>query len=502
MKRSSRRPVNFRPLTRNEKVLIIVLGFILILWTSFNFLFDPQNKKVKYLKLEKAKYLEIIEEQNGIVKSEGSIKNELTKLQVEKKNILSKYFSILDQSQILYILEDVMKEEKVNIMDLRFARPYIETKGDMEVQKMDINMPFNGSYDGIMDILETILNSSRGIVVESLVLEGKDSNVLTGSINLNVYSLEKLGQINKDLAWVDVVDRNQNATPFIPYGDYREANNGQENMDQISDREEDVSIQEKEEDLPTRERDKDLPVKEIRYIKEVLEVEKDSKEKVEDTRKLGQTICDFDSGNYQFIPANSLVKGRVLSSNIKKSGKGSLRLEYNILALEDDNRAYIDLSSNNINLKVAPESLGIWVYSYGYSPGTLGMRLKGQAGEEIDINIMEGISWTGWQYIETNIPKTIKFYPLTVDKLFFEIPYEREGIGVLLFDKLEVFYTNNGDDSTGQHQFYVVKEGDNISDISNKIYGTPVYKNEIMELNEIKTGDVLHVGMVLILKSH
>lgn len=470
-KTNKNKGLGIRSLTKNEKILFTILGVILFFWTSFRFIFEPQAAKIQSLEREKKQYSLLIEEQNRILRNEKQIKDEWETLNNEREKIISKYFPTLDQAQILYLLNDLTEDERVNIHDLGFTRPYKETKNDMEVEKMDINIPFNGTYDGIMDILRSVRNSPRSMIIDGLSIDREDSNNLAGHMNIKIYSLKDLVETDEDVIFVDVAEGNHNSTPFVPYEDYREPSN----------------IEEIEEST-----------------QEELNIYAESKDNnVEDKvdKRKGQILYDFENRIYEFIPSNSMIYGNVLPSTMSKSGKFSLRLEYNILALEDENRAYVDLSSNNIVLKIPPISIGMWVYSYGYSPGTLGIRLRGQAGEEIDINLVEGITWTGWSYIEANLPNNMNLYPLKIDKIFYELPYEREDFGVLLFDKLEAFYSDNGDTSGAQNQFYIVKAGENITEISRKIYGTPAYKNEIMELNGIKPGDILPVGKILVIKS-
>ncbi len=107
-------------------------------------------------------------------------------------------------------------------------------------------------------------------------------------------------------------------------------------------------------------------------------------------------------------------------SNNSKSNKHSLRLEYNILALEEENRAYIDLTDKNIILKYPPTSIGMWVYSYSYSPSILGgYVLKEQNGQElIEVELSKGIDWVGWKYIEASPPEDIFLYPLQLEKKY------------------------------------------------------------------------------------
>ncbi len=54
---------------------------------------------------------------------------------------------------------------------------------------------------------------------------------------------------------------------------------------------------------------------------------------------------------FLFLPSNQYVEGSTYKSLYSKSNKYSIRFEYNILALEDENRAYMDLSNRNITIK-------------------------------------------------------------------------------------------------------------------------------------------------------
>lgn len=79
------------------------------------------------------------------------------------------------------------------------------------------------------------------------------------------------------------------------------------------------------------------------------------------------------------------------------------------------------------------------------------------------------------------------------------MPQNREDFGVLLMDKLEAIYPRNigedgRDNSTTDYIFHLVEIGDSIEGISMLYYATSKYKNEILRLNEMKTGDIL-VGM-------
>ena len=212
-------------------------------------------------------------------------------------------------------------------------------------------------------------------------------------------------------------------------------------------------------------------------------------------------LHDFEMRNYTFIPSNEFIKGNAEPSTIRKSGKYSLRFEYNMLSIGEENRAYVDLGTG-IELKYPPTSIGMWVNAFGYSPGTLGFRFRTQDGEDIDVTAAQGISWLGWSETEAAPPQDLDLYPLRLTHIYYEMPFGRDDTGVMVFDKLQAFYPVNAD-SQGNNQpiydFYVVKSGDSITSISRQIYGSASYVNEIMTNNSLTSGDLLAVGKVLVL---
>ncbi len=453
----------FRPLTKSEKFLLITLGLIILLWGSFRFIITPQEDKILALQNEKLDLDTKIMDMNNTLKKEEKIKKEWEVLHVERDQILSHYFPILDQSQIIYLVNDLVADDRVNFSDYNFNRPSSEKVGEMEVRQIGLSIPFDGDYDGIVDIIKSIGTSPRRILVDSLSMDRKDNKELGGNISLKIYSLEGLAETDPNVIHVASVDNPKEGSLFGAFKDYKEETGSIGSTGDSS----------------------------------YLNQSNDGMELIK-----AQLLDDFEKRNYTFIPSNELVKGDAVPSTIRKSGKYSLRFEYNILALEDENRAYIDLTNSDIVFKYPPDTVSMWVNSYGYSPGTLGMRLRTQGGEDIDVKISEGISWLGWSNLQTTLPMDSKLYPLQLTHLYYELPYNRDDYGVLLIDKLEAFYPYNEDQGIINkpiNEFYVVQHGDTISSISEKFYGSEKYKNEIMKNNGINPGDVLPVGKVLVL---
>lgn len=456
-----------RELTKNEKILLSFLSAVILVWCVYRFIITPQTEKLQSLSVEKIEYQGKIDEMNMTLKKEVTINKEWDVLHKEKEMIVSKYFPTIDQAQIIYLLNDLIEHEDVSVVDLNFNRPGYEDIGEFQVKNMDISIPYNGKYDGIVDIINAIKKSPRKILVDSLSMDRDSKGKLNGNMSLKVYSLEGIVETNKDIVYIDTMSNGSKNTPFSEYDDYI--------------------------------------VKEDLVDKDGNIIGEDKGKEVATNLYIEETLLEFESKNNYFLPSQPLVKGNVMQSTNSKSKKYSLRFEYNILAVEEENKAYVDISKNNITLKYPPNSIGMWVYSYDYSPATVGIGFKGQMGEDEYLPLTKGIGWTGWKYLEVSPPSDLNLYPLKLDKLYVDMPKGREDFGVILMDKLEAIYTRNlgeggSDKSISDYIFHVVERGDTVEKISMLHYGTNIYKNEILKLNEIKPGVVLPIDKVLVLK--
>lgn len=453
--------INYRPLTKKEKFLLSILTIILVFWASNRFLLTPQAEKISQLEAEKIEFDSIIIDINNTLKREEDIKKDYENLHRKRNDILTNYFPTLDQSQIIYILNDLLSDDNVDITDLSFSRPVSEKIDEMIVQQMGISIPIKGNYDGIVNIVKSVGTSSRRILVDTFSMDKTDKDI-SGNVSLKIYSLDGIADTDPNFININVADGSGEGSLFEKYEGYIDKS---------------VSLENETSNMASRE------INDSDYTKVYL-------------------LHDFETKDYNFIPSNELIKGDAIPSTTRKSGKYSLRLEYNMLALGEENRAYIDLTTKDIKFKYPPDKINAWVYAYGYSPGTIGMRLRTQTGQDIDITVSEGISWIGWSNLEANIPLDLVLYPLTLTHLYYELPFSRDDYGVILIDKLEALYPVNEDTEANnkpQNDFYIVQSGDTVSSISKKVYGSVKYNNEILKNNSLTTGDVLPVGKVLVL---
>lgn len=473
-------------LTRSEKILLIVLGAIIVFKLLYKFILIPQKSKLEALKSQELNYERKIKEINRCFRNEKSIYAEIAELNREKENILLQYFPDLNQAQYIYILNDLLEGPNFEGKEIYFSEPYVEEIDELTLDCMDIVIPYEGNYEGLISILEKLKTSPKKFVVDKLLMNGKQKDMVEGNIALKAYSLGKMPYDDSvvciDSSLDDDLDIDKE-NPFEPFESY-ETNNLEESL------EEEKLYTEVESSFYEELQTKELP----KSVNNNVDRKKNMKQT---TNKI--ILEDFESEDIYFIPSSLNVKGNVSKSTRSKFGKYSLRFEYNILAVEDENRAYLDLTDRNITIKYPPNSLGLWIYSYSYSPITIGIRFAGQAGEKIDIEIIEGVDWIGWKYINFESPEDLKLYPLQIEKIYIEVSKKREDLGVILLDKLEADYPKVNDHiGTKSYNFYIIRKGDTLESISKQIYGTSSKKQDIMKINELRNDGDLKPGRILV----
>ena len=172
----------------------------------------------------------------------------------------------------------------VTISELSFSTPEKRNHGNT-VKNMSISVPYRGTYDGTIEVVKALSSSPRRIVVDNLLMERGSDSEITGNMSLKIYSLEGIADTDPEVIEVATVEGPSEGSLFASYEGYVEGSGGSGGGG--------TAIDEKD------------------YAKVYL-------------------LHDFEIRNYSFIPSNENIKGDAEPSTIKKSGKYSLRFEYNI----------------------------------------------------------------------------------------------------------------------------------------------------------------------------
>lgn len=430
-----------RPLSQKEKILLLLLFTLSVYFLTNKYIYLPQGEKIDKLKAEKLKHEEMITENNRIIKNEKFIIEKEKKLSEERDIILSNYFPVIDQSQIIYLLDELLLEKKVDISSFSFSKPSIIKLNDREMGKMDIQAPIEGEFDDIIHVLEAIEKSPRKILFNSLSFSrSEESDNLNGKINLNVLSLEGIVDADGEVIYVESVDLDRD-NPFKIYENYsrpivEDSNN-------------------------------DLKKERVNY--------------------------PYKGGTYDFKNLHNM-EGNVELLLDKDINSFILKSNYLARESEDLRKGYIDLSQEKIIVKEAGVSIAVDILTKGNNNyRKIGFYFQDINGDFIDIALDSGANINTWTHKEAILPDNKKLYPLTLEGIFITVDGTKEVSEEVQFSS--IYLKTN-------YVLYKVMPGDTIYGISIKYYGSPKYMNDILNINNIRPKDILPIGKTLKLKMH
>ncbi len=145
-----------RTLTKNEQILLTILIIMIIFILTFRFVLTPQASKLEELEEQKLAYEEEIAQINDLLKSERNIDREWMELHNEEAIIRNKYFSTIDQPEIINLLNDMLDDGEINILDIHFDRPSEEQIEDLVVKNINVNIPYEGDFENIISLIDGI----------------------------------------------------------------------------------------------------------------------------------------------------------------------------------------------------------------------------------------------------------------------------------------------------------------------------------------------------------
>ncbi len=121
----------------------------------------------------------------------------------------------------------------------------------------------------------------------------------------------------------------------------------------------------------------------------------------------------------------------------------SVKLSYDFTNNKDGVSAAYMKWTNGLKLPSNPKKVGLWVYGDGNNHWLRGA-LTDANNQNVVIDFTEegGLNWTGWKYVEANIPKTA-VAPYTLNQIYVaETSATKKDKGFILFDKIQAHYSS------------------------------------------------------------
>lgn len=462
-------PMVYR-ISKRERVLLLILAVIILAALFYQFVLIPQEKAIEKLKEEKADFELERETIQEILSKENSLDKEWKDVKKAYDTEIAKYNLGMDQPELIRMLNSITDSSKIKISGVSFKEPEAMDMEDVDASISEVTFEYKGGYSDLENLLSQLRNNPKKFLIDQLSLNRDKEDVLSGKLALNAISYANAGKDKNGYFYNTEYENQGKEDPFKAYEGYKE-----------------ISVTDNTDDDD---------------IKADDGYNMDSNEKNEERRTV---LADLESDNIYYMGTSSEVTGKVERFGNAKHGKTSVRAEYFISTGYQPEKAYVVLDDQNISIKYPPSSIGIWAFSYGYSPVTVGLRFQDMDGEKIDLDLEKGVNWIGWKYISATPPQDINIYPLKLDRVYMELGADRNDYGVLLFDRIEAAYPENCDnyfEDLESYTFYVVKPGDTIMGISKSFHGTGSglkYQN-LMKDNGLKENSVLETGRILVIR--
>lgn len=147
----------------------------------------------------------------------------------------------------------------------------------------------------------------------------------------------------------------------------------------------------------------------------------------------------LEAYNFKFTGyPTETVPGQVFLDTNTMVGQYSVGLEYDFTQTESTRAAYVEFASGNVVLPKQSSKLGVWTYADETSPVWIRGNVKDAEGTRHTIDFKNGIDWTGWKYLEANLPQNIST-PIELERIYVvETNANNKTAGKLLFNGLDV----------------------------------------------------------------
>lgn len=444
-------------LSKREKNLLIGLGVVLLIFGYHRFVISPQSKSLAAEREDKARYENELIEIQTVIASEKEIDNRFAYINDEIDELSRKYFSKIDQSRFILLINELLEETDLFVQNISFSPQRTESIGDALAEAMSVTLPYEGKYPSLLLFLERIRKHNPKTIIQNMDIKIKEGELLSGTILLDFYSLPDLVE---DTSTGYLFDSSEtNPDPFYSFEDYFITGDYYDGID-------------------------------LSGVKIGLD----------SPRVL---IEGFDDKVLDFVPSHLSIKGEIAINKNSKQGNSSLGLYYSFPPIQDIKHVHVVLNSGEGVISGPPENIGLWVHSNGTTKQGINLRIKDKKGEKHDINLCDNIDWIGWRHLRVDVPQDSSLYPMEAERIIVDIESVDDGKGTLLFDALEAFYTMDipvaDDNNIGNYKLYDVQVGDTLSSISKAFYSDTLHQNVIKKYNGINSNSDLKPGKIIII---
>lgn len=186
-------------LTKREKTLLYILVVTVFLWSYYAFLVIPQLEKLNALKMEQQKYKNQIARLESASIVENQLDDQIDQNREQMKQITSKYFSDMEQGELILLLNELFHDPHFKIRSITFTPYTKEMLGETEVEVISADLSYESDYSTLIKHLKSIWTFQKKIIIKSMNISYSDHERLSGNLQLNFYRVHKSPNLSDDL---------------------------------------------------------------------------------------------------------------------------------------------------------------------------------------------------------------------------------------------------------------------------------------------------------------
>ena len=180
-------------LTKREKILLALLFLSISFYGYMQFLVNPQLTKLNELKIEKQAYEVEMKNLEDASVLEKQLDDTILNLSQQISLISDNYFTNTEQEEIILLLNEFLNNPDVKASSISFTPPaIIILPEEHQASLMNATLTYEGSYETLMELLDSIWNFKKQIIVENININKNEQSQVTGNILLNFYNLGNL----------------------------------------------------------------------------------------------------------------------------------------------------------------------------------------------------------------------------------------------------------------------------------------------------------------------
>lgn len=177
-------------ITQREKLLIIVLLAVFLLWLDYTYVISGQLKQLEVAKNDLISYEQKYEDLKNAPQLIKDSDAKLMALNNQIIDMIEEQFMTTEQEELILLLTDLSSDASIEFTHITFESPKLVIPEDPSLSQQTIKIEYSGPYEAFKAFLGKVWNFQKDIVISEFVMGGVNNNVMTGSVSLDLFTLE------------------------------------------------------------------------------------------------------------------------------------------------------------------------------------------------------------------------------------------------------------------------------------------------------------------------